>query len=245
MVKGEVCKTSIPRFKSGWCLTFPAAALGILFLLTACTPPPQIRPAPEDTPPWSSAQYVRWSPLAIKGERVIVIDINEGTVDKVIGDPTVAVMMNHEFLTIFLHPRARPWLTERLGWPSFTVIDDDGCVRASGSPKSKEEALALMGAAIEARESKSSSAIPEPSQQRVPPAGGGDWTTDSPSKSAVFAHPARGAPAVIWEGKPFVFGNRTDAVLVAERPAAGLFLDGLPKDVPWAPTEGPLLHCTK
>jgi len=179
------------------------------------------------------------------GERSIVIDVEGGSVDKLIADPEVAVAMNGDFLTIFLHPRARPWLTERLGWPSMTLLDESGCVRATGSPNNKQEALALLQTAVDARTANKSSALPSPTPQRIPPAGGGDWTADTPKKSAVFAHPTRGAPAVIWEGKPYVFGNREDAVLVAERPAAGLFLDNLGKDVPWAPSEGPIINCDK
>ena len=176
---------------------------------------------------------------------MIIIDIENGDVDKTITDPDVAVALNNEFLTVFLHPRARPWLTERFGWPSMTMVDDHGCIRAAGAPKNKAEADALIKEALEARAADRSVGLPDPKSQRMPPPGGGEWTQDHPKQSAVFAHPARGAPAVLWEGRPFVFGNRADAVLVAERPAAGLFLDSLPTGMPWPPTEGPIINCQK
>ena len=57
--------------------------------------------------------------------------------------------------------------------------------------------------------------------------------------SGVGVHP----PAVIWQDKPWVFGNRTDAEKFADRPAGRAFLDDLPDDHMYLAKLGPYISC--
>jgi hypothetical protein len=77
----------------------------------------------------------------------------------------------------------------------------------------------------------------------APPPGGGEWTLDDPTKVGVFVQPDRGAPTVVFNGKPYLYGNRADAELHLDRPAARAFLDTLPDDEAWLASEGPLIKC--
>lgn len=200
---------------------------------------------PSDTPPWSQAQYVRWSSLKSGGERALIIDAPGGVVDQLLDGEDASRLLNNEFRTIFLHPRARPSLTGHLGWPSVTLLDDQGCVRATGSPTSEQALVDLLNEGLKAREAGEESSLPAWKWDvPTPPAGGGTWTQDEPQAAAVFVQPNRGAPAVIWEGKPFLYGNRADAELLGDRPASRTFLDEeLPENHSYLSAEGPVMAC--
>lgn len=253
VAKGPVCKTGTHRFESGRRLALFAAAA----VFVGCgEPPPQLEEIqkalprrvmdrPNDTPPWSTAKYVRWSTLKAEGERVLIIDVPGGAVDALLDGEDVSHRLNDDFRTMFLHPRARPSLTGHLGWPSVTVLDKQGCVRATGSPTTNEALLALLDQGMAAREAGEESSLPAWKWDvPVPAAGDGTWTQDDPQAAAVFVQPNRGAPAVIWEGKPYLYGNRADAELLKDRPAARNFLDEvLPENHSYLSAEGPVMAC--
>lgn len=263
VVKGEVCKTSIPRFESGWRLHFVPGLMktilspGLLLFALGCTQTPTMsevylkhleRSRPEAEPPldyprWSQTRYVHWMPLASQGDRVIVIDIPGGRIDSLLDPVTVARRLNLDFRSLFLHPRARPSLTRRLDWPSVTVLDGQGCLLATGSPTTSEEVIALLERATQARDGNAARPLPQPTVEPADAPGGGIWTLDDPAAAAIFVSPDRGAPAVVVDNRPYVFGNRADAEALGKRPAARSFLDSLNDEEDYSASEGPLLNC--
>ena len=264
VVKGEVCKTSIPRFESGWRLHFTGPGFqrhllgpGLLLLGLGCQTQPDLgalylehlersRPIaepPVDTPVWSETQHVHWAPLNSSGTRVIVIDEGGGQVDALLDELTIARALNLTFRAMFLHPRARPSLTQRFNWPSVTVIDAEGCLLVTGQPTTKDEVLNLLDAGKAASSARQSKPLPPPVHDVAPAEGGGRWTQDHAKSAGIFVTPERGAPAVVWNDRPYIYGNRGDAELLSDRPAARAFLDRLDTDALYAPTEGPILGC--
>lgn len=207
--------------------------------------PRRVMDPPSDLPDWSQSQYVRWASAKVSDERAVIIDIGGGEIDKLIDDEAVTPILNTEYRSIFLHPRARPALTGRLGWPSITLFDEQGCVRATGQPTTVEGIVALLEEGLQARKDDVEKPLPAwRFDVPTPPPGGGEWTADDPEKAAVFTNPDRGAPAVLVQGKPFVYGNREDAELLREvRPAAEAFLESLPENHAYLSAEGPVLKC--
>ena len=221
---------------------------------------------PVDLPDWSSTEYVRWTSLRAPGERAIIIDVTDGQIDKILDDENVTVLLNKEYQNLFLHPRSRPTLTQKLGWPVVALLDPNGCIRASGSPTTADELVALLNQGLEARKAGTASgwpAAPAPVEEdedaktktagdeeeapAIPypdlPTDGGTWTLVDPSPAAVFVQPQRGAPAVVFEDRPYLFGGRAETELHTDRPAARVFLDELPDEADYSPTEGPLIAC--
>jgi len=201
--------------------------------------------APSDLPDWSGSKHVRWATLKATGERALILDVRDGTIDQTLDEMTVSELLNSEYQTLFLHPRTRPALTARLGWPSLTMLGSDHCVRATGAPTTPEETIALLQDGLIARASNERRPLP-PKRAEIdptPPDDSGTWTADDPQAAAVYTQPTRGAPAVLWQGRPYAFGNRTDAEVLAQRPAARVFLYELPEGRDWAPTEGPFIDC--
>lgn len=199
---------------------------------------------PSDLPRWSEAKFVRWNPMRTPGERLIITDVPGGAIDSYLDDERLTLTLNKHWIAIFLHPRARPSLTGHLGWPSAAFVDEKGCIYAHGSPSSVEDFVALAEKATAAKEAGETSALPPYDYDTPPPpAGGGDWTADSPKPAAVFVQPDRGAPAVLVDGKPYVYGNRADAELFDKRPAAAAFLEELPEKHHYKPDEGPIFQC--
>jgi hypothetical protein len=188
---------------------------------------------------------VPWAPLDATGERLIVIDVGGGEVDRLLWDADVATVLTDRFAVIFLHPRARPELTARLGWPSVTALDEDGCVRVSSlAPRDAGGLVDTLNTALRAR--RDHLHVPMPPRREVAEApGGGVWTADDPWTGLPWIDPIRGVPAVLWNGVPYVYGNRADAATLAEAgdPTAAAFLARLPRGAPWAPSEGPVLGC--
>ena len=209
--------------------------------------PRRVMDPPSDLPDWSQTQYVRWASAKVSAERAIIIDVGGGAIDKHLDVEAVSDILNADYRTIFLHPRARPSLTHRFGWPSITLLDEQGCMRANGSPSSAEEIVTFLQEGLKAREEDVEKALPawKDDIPAIPP-GGGEWTVDAPDKAAVFTNPDRGAPAVLVDGKPYVYGNRDDAALLADkRPAAEAFLDSLPEGADYLSAEGPVINCPK
>lgn len=207
--------------------------------------PPPAAPPP-DLPSWSEAPYVRWSSLGATGERFVIIDVAGGPIERALADPDVTTALNDRFAPLFLHPRARPALTERLGYPSATALDGDGCVRAHATEVADAAALLdVINAALRARHEQRRAPPPERSPVAPIPAGGGVWTLDDPAAAAPWFDPARGAPAVLWDGRPWVYGNRADAAALAATGHAGAasFVVALPAGAAWHPDEGPQLRC--
>jgi len=199
--------------------------------------------APSDLPDWSESKYVRWASVRTTGERAVIIDIGGGQIDKLLDDSRVSDVLNESYRSFFMHPRARPEFTAHVGWPTLVILDPVGCVRVIGSPKTADEMSALLQKGLEARESNHVEALPMIHASPAPPPGGGDWALDDPSKVGVFVQPDRGAPAVMYEGKPYLYGARANAEQHMERPAARAFLDALSDDEAWLSSEGPLIKC--
>ena len=264
VVKGEVCKTSIPRFESGWRLHFKWPGFqrhllgpGLLLLGLGCQNQPDLgalysqhlersRPVaepPSDTPPWSETKHVHWAPLTSSGTRVLVIDEGGGRVDALLDNLAISRKLNLTFRAMFLHPRARPSLTQRFNWPSVTVIDAEGCLLVTGQPTTKEAVLNLLEAGEAASAARQAKPLPPPILDTPPADGGGRWTKDNPKTAGIFVTPERGAPAVVWENRPYIYGNRSDAELLRDRPAARNYLDRIGDDALYAPQEGPLIRC--
>lgn len=180
---------------------------GILF---GCSDPPDppVGPPPPDLPRWSSARWVDWDEVDAPGERAIVVDVTGGWLDKVIDDPDVTTVLNERFEAIFLHPRARPDLTARFGWPALVLVDGEGCVRASGAPSTAAEAIELVNEALRARHEGRRSALPAPRLDVLRAEGGGEWTADDPALASRWADPDRGTPAVVWDGRPWLWPDQ-------------------------------------
>jgi hypothetical protein len=220
----------------------------LLLLLAGCsTQAPPARPDrhPDDAPPWGTASYLPYARLDAPGERAIAIDVPGGPLDVALADPDVTTVLTDKFALIFLHPRAREELTRRFGYPSLTAVDAEGCVRARVvAPRSAKDVLAALNQALRARRDRTRSPLPAlASAAASTPGGGGTWTIDDPAAARAFADPARGAPAVIWEGKPYLWGNRRDAQAVLPSPAAEQFLAKLPADALADPQAPPILRC--
>lgn len=206
--------------------------------------PRRVMDPPLDLPDWSESQYVRWASVKVEDERAIILDVPGGQIDKMLDNESVSSMLNAEFRAIFLHPRARPWLTAHLGWPSITFVDAEGCLRSTGTPANEADLVTLIEEGIRARDEDVKKSLPmrRPSVGDIPE-GGGTWTADDPAAAAVFVQPDRGAPAVIFKDRPWVYGNRSDAELLADRPAARNFLDQLPAKQAYLVEEGPIMKC--
>jgi hypothetical protein len=219
----------------------PLLCLGLGCVPRPAPPPPT---PPLDTPAWSTAARVPLAPLDVVGERAIAIDLPGGALDQLLADPDVTTVLTDRFSTIFLHPRARPELTARFGWPSLTAVDGDGCVRATAlHPADAAALLAALNQALRNRRDEVRLPLP-PQQPRGPiPGGSGVWTTDDPKAALPFVDPVRGAPALVWEGRPWIFGNRRDAEILGDAPAARAFLARLPDGAASSPDAAPALRC--
>lgn len=207
--------------------------------------PRRVMDAPSDSPDWSQSSYVRWASLKVADERALIIDVPGGEIDSLLDHEDVTAILNADFRSIFLHPRARPALTGRLGWPSITLMDEQGCLRATGQPTTAEGIVALLKEGLQAQQDDVERPLPAwRDDVPSPPEGGGEWTQDNPEKAGLFANPERGAPAVLIDGKPYLYGNREDAELLRDtRPAAEAFLETLPANHSYLSSEGPVITC--
>ena len=257
VVKGQVCKTFMPRFESGWRLhiqqgkflrSFPCF-LSILFIVsTACLSPhqPSSAPAPTDTPPWSTARHVHWQPLNTGGERAIFLDIGGGSLDALLGDPDVATILNDRYTSHFLHPLARPHLTNRFSWPSVLLLDPSGCPRGVATPKSAAELILFLNEGLHKRRFQENIPIPKIQDSPRPDPQIGTWVHLAPDEATSWTTASQGAPAILWQGTPFLYGNRRDALSAVNAGIgpAGEFLSSL-GDRALGPAEHPQLQCTK
>ena len=189
---------------------------------------------------------MQWASLSAAGERALIIDVPGGSVDRLLHDADVATVLNDRFETVFLHPRARPALTARFGWPSISTLDGEGCVRSTlRSPATAADTIRSLNDGLVARAEGRRTALP-PKTFAVDglPTDGGTWTEPDPSAMLDFVDAERGAPAVLWEGKPRIWGNRSDAErLAGESPEATAFLAKLPAERDWPVGEGPVVEC--
>jgi hypothetical protein len=132
---------------------------------------------------------------------VVAIDVTGGEVDRLLHDPDVATILNDRFNVSFLHPRALPHLTARVGWPALAVLAPDGCLRAWGSPSDVGDAIALLNDGL--RAVRDDTVVPFPAVQQVRPApGGGDWSEPDPRTATTTVRYGGVAYAIPLEALP-------------------------------------------
>lgn len=127
---------------------------------------------------WSTSSWVRFAPADSGGERAVIVDTPGGELDRLLSDPDVATVLNDRFAPIFLHPTSVPAFTARVGWPSLTVLDPDGCLRLhSDAPPDAAALVERINEALRRREAGTGAPWPAP----VPaPRAEARWASPSP-----------------------------------------------------------------
>ncbi len=112
---------------------------------------------------------MHWAPLDAGAERMVIIDVGGGPVDRLLHDDDVATVLNDRFQTVFLHPSAAPDWTTKLGWPSMTALAPDCRLRAHGRPTTPSQAVDLANAALRDRkEAEARTWVPRPGVEPPP-----------------------------------------------------------------------------
>ena len=177
-----------------------------------------------------------------------MIDVPSGIVDRGLSHPDVTSVVNDRFAAWFLHPRARPDLTARYGWPSLTALAPDGCVRmTTTTAQTPDEMIEALNSALVARAEGITAPTPPSRSWPASDASGGQWTLDNPAGAMRFTTRTDGAPAVVVRGAPYFFGGRHTGRAVAEAGSeiAQQFLADLPPGAPADPEALPAFSCSR
>ena len=135
--------------------------------------------------------------------------------------------------TLDLH--GERWAGIRPDWcPRYLTVRD---------PADREAVLALLNQSLRNRRDDIRFALPSPGPLRLPPPGDFSWTVAQPDLARPFLDPERGAPALVWRGQPYIFGNRADVLPFQGTATGSAFLSRLPKGAWSAPEAAPALRC--